>query len=803
MAVSSISGAIKWTGLASGSDFATVVNQLVAIEQRTITRQETWQTEWKKKLTAITGLDSRLGALKLDAQGYDSRDKLLSRSAASSNESVVTLRNTSTAATGVYEVEVGANIREKIASGTYKDADPIMSAPPLPGDNFTITMGGKTLALTYNAAAAPANNLGEYSDTFTMQQLADVINATVAAGGYAGPEVSAEVIYDKTRGADIYSRLVITGGQGGSVNHITIEDPTDLGLDQKNFDAPVTTSMVGSTAVPIVAAGSVYTGGSNKTITFVPTVTGVLGEKDLTFSWADTEGNKGSFILKASEWDSLAGAMQNDVEIIQGLKLNFAFGANGNFIANEAFTIDCQTPVLQQAADSGLAVADKWIHRGWSDQTSPVTFGGAGNFDFSYAGEVYSVPVADGLGLSGLAAAINNYAKNPGVIASVINDGQGTATSYKLVLTGAQTGVEHGIEILATTSLNRLDCVSPGSFEHVRRAANSMTRFDGYPNDGVTWLQRPSNEVGDVIDGTVVNLTGSGKATIQVQNNVTDMINKIKSLVESVNLTKTYIKEQTKWGSGKLVSKVLADGTLERKTEGGEESGIMIGNYGFQISLSEIDKLMTGAIFSRDEFIRALDPGGTNQAQLPLSERQALYQQYLDDNGLLYTRLSDIGIASNHEQSGVYVIEESKLRECLTRNPEAVLKLFTFRPDDAVFSSVTVHEDEAPRPRFSGFAVQMGFRMSDLTRSGDVIDPATGDVLKSAKGITKVLAENYTNIISGIDAKIAREQKRVDLYRQRMEEKFARLEKALAQLNSTSESLSSQLAQLSGNNSSS
>jgi flagellar hook-associated protein 2 len=332
-----------------------------------------------------------------------------------------------------------------------------------------------------------------------------------------------------------------------------------------------------------------------------------------------------------------------------------------------------------------------------------------------------------------------------------------------------------------------------------------MTRFDGYPNDGVSWLQRPTNEVGDVIDGTVVNLMGVGKATITVKNNVTDMANKIKAIVESVNMTKAFIKQHTKWGGGKLVSNVLSDGSLERSTEGGEANGIMIGNYGFQISLSEIDRLMSRSIFTVDDYIRARFKDESARAGLSRERRQELYDQYLEDNGLLYTRLSDIGVRSDPNQEGIYVIEESRLMECLSKNPEAVLKLFTFTNTDGIGvfpggSTMVVHEDEEARPYLSGFAVSLGYRMSDLTRPNDVIDPMTGRIVKPARGIAKVLAENYTNIISGIDSKIAREQKRVDQYQQRMEQKFARLETALAQLNNLSERVSSQMAQL--NNSS-
>ena len=913
MAVSTISGAIKWTGLASDTDFGRVVQQLVAIEQRTITRQQKWKSEWVNKLAAINGLDTRLSALKMDAQGYSKREDLLSRAAVSSDEKVATITNLSTAPPGIYDVEVGSNIREKFASGSYEAGKPIglklskgltgalvgadgkpfikpggtnyeldVNGYPVDASNqprldllyytneagniidsegrlltaegyinadgqhieresgdvldefdldengyptdkvtkkirydllaplpagvepppLTITMGGKTLSLEFDPLAEPGTP-GVYNGSFTLAGLADSINAAAEEPGYNGPKVSAEVVIDKTRSGKTYSRLVITGGEGGSANSITVSDPdpTNLGLGQKRFDEPMLTSLLGTTARPKIAEGSVYTGHSNKSILFVPTTTGVLGQNDITISWHDTEGNRGTFTIKADDW---ANGKRDDIEILQGLKINFDFGTMGNFIANEAFTIDCQVPVMQQAADSGMAATDKWIHQGWPDQTSPVTFGGPGRFDFSYAGENYSVNISDGLGLSGLAEAINKYAKNPGVIASIINDGMGTATSYKLVLTGAHTGVEHGIEILSTTNLNRMSC-KPENFEQARRASNSMTRFDGYPNDGSSWLQRSTNEVSDVIEGTVVNLMGIGKTTITIKNNVTEMINKIKALVQSVNSTKGFIKEHTKWGGGKLVSNVLSDGSLERSTEGGEANGIMIGNYGFQISLSEIDKLMTRPIFSVNDFIEARYPDAPERARISLERKHELYNEYLEANGLAYTRLSDIGIISNPELQGAYVIEESKLSECLSRNPDAVIKLFTFvngETDFPVGNTVVTHLDEAPRPRLQGFALQLGFRMSDLTRVNDVIDPATGQIVKPAKGITKVLAENYNNIISGsdgkggIDAKIARETKRIEQYQQRLEQKFSRLEAALAQLNGTSERVSSQLAQL-------
>ncbi|MDR1050876.1 MAG: hypothetical protein LBP95_07320, partial [Deltaproteobacteria bacterium] len=110
-----ISGSIKWTGLASGTDFASVVEKLVAIEQRTITRQETWKTEWQNKIKAISDLNTRLVSLKLDAQEKDTYSELLSRKSTISNTDMMSVINTSTASLGSYDVTVGTNIAEKLA----------------------------------------------------------------------------------------------------------------------------------------------------------------------------------------------------------------------------------------------------------------------------------------------------------------------------------------------------------------------------------------------------------------------------------------------------------------------------------------------------------------------------------------------------------------------------------------------------------------------------------------------------------------------------------------------------------------
>ena len=63
-------------------------------------------------------------------------------------------------------------------------------------------------------------------------------------------------------------------------------------------------------------------------------------------------------------------------------------------------------------------------------------------------------------------------------------------------------------------------------------------------------------------------------------------------------------------------------------------------------------------------------------------------------------------------------------------------------------------------------------------------------------GIANVLLSSYTNIIKDIDDKIASEERRIELVRQRLEEKFARLETLLVQLSEQSDYIESQIDDL-------
>ncbi|MDR2368442.1 MAG: flagellar filament capping protein FliD [Deltaproteobacteria bacterium] len=768
-----ISGSIKWTGLASGTDFAAVVDKLVAIESRTITRQETWKAEWTAKIQAISDLNTRLVSLKLDAESKDISSELLSRKSTISDESMMSVINTSTAALGSYEVTVGTNIPEKLASQSYYDNLTFGTA----GETLTIQIGDDTTnTLTVDVVSGSAS-AGQFLEGGSMAALSTAINEAAAL---QGKSISSEVISDKTTSSGNTQRLVLTSLDGGSANRMTIvNEITDLNLTKNNIDKPVNSTFLGSNVV-VTAAGT-YEGTVNKTITFVAGATGTLGTDDIEIQWADTEGHTGKFTITAAEY---AADPTKQYEILQGVKVSFAgpdSSTPARFVKAESFTIDCQTPVLQKGQDNGLAQTAKVVHSGFVDQISPIQLNGAGVFQYRYQGVLHSVTVSDRMSLGNLVSAINAASDNPGVTASVINDGQGTSTSYHLVLTGNHTGAESTIEILDSSenpnnpSQMNMDATD---FTVAREASNAMLKVDGFPAGDDNWIQRSSNEVSDVIDGVVVTVLKTGTSTLTVSNDHEAMRDKILQLVQSVNFCKTFILENTKWGESNLEVGMTESGEITTTRE--NANGLMIGNYGFQIAQTKLDAFMLGNIVPISE-----------NPELTTKEKLEKREKYFEDNGLVYTTLSDIGITSDPDNQGLYKVEESKLLTCIQQNPEAVIKLFTFSDE-----YVDTGSDGKPKTvTIRGAALALAEDMALLTSTTDITDDQ-GNVVQQGKGIMVTLQENYQAIVENINAKIAREERRIEQVKQRYTDRFNRLEVALQELQDKQTQLESSLSSL-------
>jgi flagellar hook-associated protein 2 len=255
-----------------------------------------------------------------------------------------------------------------------------------------------------------------------------------------------------------------------------------------------------------------------------------------------------------------------------------------------------------------------------------------------------------------------------------------------------------------------------------------MIKIDGYPPGGNDYIQRETNTVGDLISGVTLSLRSPGTSTISISNDNAAIKGKIQNFVDSINQVLDYIKQMTAYD----------------KAGNGENNGVMIGNYAFQIVQQRIKDILSSPV-----------PGLTKGVDS-------------------YTTLSQIGIHSDPDQDGKWIIDELALDTALARDTEGVCKLFVKNDSSDV----------------DGFAKLIETEAGNLTSEYTNTNP----------GIVSVLIHNYEGIIKNIDAKVAREERRLAIVENRLNEKFSNLEVALGKLDGQKQYLTSLINALSQGN---
>jgi len=139
-------------------------------------------------------------------------------------------------------------------------------------------------------------------------------------------------------------------------------------------------------------------------------------------------------------------------------------------------------------------------------------------------GDPVAITVAADTTLTGLAALINDAEDNPGVTATLINDGD-AATPYRLSLQSHTIGEDGRITFLtqlADMTLNE------------QQGAGGASLNSQFSVDGINY-QRKTNSFSDVLSGVTITLAGDGTSTITVGNNNASVKDMIKGLVTAYN----------------------------------------------------------------------------------------------------------------------------------------------------------------------------------------------------------------------------------------------------------------------------
>ena len=165
-----------------------------------------------------------------------------------------------------------------------------------------------------------------------------------------------------------------------------------------------------------------------------------------------------------------------------------------------------------------------------------------------------SLTVAAGTTMSELVAQINDGADNPGVTASIINDGVDSAHPYKLAITANSFGEDNRISFLS--QLPAL-VMAQQNGQAVADSLNSQFKVDGIS------YQRQTNSVSDVLSGVSLSLKETGSSAVTVANNDSGLKEMVTTLVTAYNDVVSELRDNSAYDTETGTFGVLNGTTLK------------------------------------------------------------------------------------------------------------------------------------------------------------------------------------------------------------------------------------------------
>ena len=282
------------------------------------------------------------------------------------------------------------------------------------------------------------------------------------------------------------------------------------GLASADSIVYVPTSQESTTGVADPAAGAVMLEGETLTITFAGTTTisltapsGGWTMNDLVTQINDHADNQGGP------------------------------GDNGRYVTAETYTVGTDTYLRIRSDTSGGTGEANRVEVSETltglDFEPPVDV-----FQYQVGSDVVTLNVAADTTLAELAALINDDADNPGVTASVIDDGSGT-NSHKLLLQADETGEDHRVSV--TTQLDDLAM-------NEEQGAGGASLNAQVTIEGISY-QRQTNTISDVLTGITMNLAATGSTTLTVSGSNDSVKGLIKDMVEAYNAATQELRSNT------------------------------------------------------------------------------------------------------------------------------------------------------------------------------------------------------------------------------------------------------------------
>lgn len=321
------------------------------------------------------------------------------------------------------------------------------------------------------------------------------------------------------------------------------------------------------------------------------------------------------------------------IDLMQKVKTNLQ---NNNSARNlRELKVDTNDDVVGVTVDKNVAGTGNYqIEVVELAQKSSAMSSGFGDRNDSYLGVgyiQYFLPNGDSKeiyvdsensSLDGIAKLIND---NPdtGLRATVVNDGSGTDTPWRLLLSYTGTGDANMVEF---PYLYFVDGEEDLYLEFEREARDAKVKVDGFE------IEVPENKVKDLIPGVTLDLKRAKPGeefTLKIGEDREAVTGKINDIVETINGVLKFIKDQN---------------TIDEKTDTSR-------TLGGDLILQTVE----GRI------------------------RSAVFQDVMTQNG--YRRLSDLGIT--FQKDGLLAMDQKKFEATLANDFEAASQILTgyYTPD--------------------------------------------------------------------------------------------------------------------------
>ncbi len=789
-----MSGDISFSGLSSGIDFESMISQLVEAEKFQVRKLTSWKEEWQQKTDLLKELNTKLSSVTTASETLKSYSSFYSRLADTSVSTVADIAVDSSAVPGAYNLSVAKNSKHIIASRGFDNSDTELVVAI--GDNKTLAFDdgeGNSISVSLNGGVSG----------LTLEEVKTAVDSELSL---QGSNATTEINFDNSSNEG-YRLRIIAGVGGNSGQFSSISDDSDLSFNQSQIQNTV--EEIDKEGTATLTAGGTYTGHVNKRLTFevLSSGTKTIGTDSIDLKWYDNvEGTTGTAVI------STESNINTDivVDITQGIQLTVNTEDLTKTLNNgDSFAIDVFHPDVQLGQDSGLAQAEKEVHSGFSDKdTTAVTTIDDSLFSYSFGGiTVAPISVPKDSTLQDLTDLINEDPENPGVKATIINDGTGSSNAYHLVLTGTKSGAANKIEDIDFSTFSA-GVFSAGSFSETQSAINSQVKLDGYPSDD-TYIQSSSNLITDLIDGASLSLKSAGSTEITIANDTDEMLDKVKDFIDAYNEAMDYINNITKVNENEKGEAVYG------------ASGMLVGNYSVQIIESELKLYVSQAGIGFEDGVDSFTilgqigiATGENE-QLELDEEiflQALKEK--PDEVVSFFAANKEGVSSNTNvsfssctgltqqgkynykievdasgdaTSGIYWYDGETEADGRTLTIDSTGKFLTAMTGDAKGLAVQVT---------GGASTTLeGTLRLKFGKAQEYYDKMT-TLLDEDAGIIKVLTKNYENIMENIENKIGRENDRVDMVESRLKARFANLEVSLTNYNGQMSTLQQQLSSL-------